>query len=848
MSTRSSDALARRHSVRQQQPLPPHQQQYPIFSSNPPADQRPPPPPAPEPGHLLSPVESRLTRNRARSINVDEANSSQIGEPDLQSPASGHTPPNSASLASATDLICICPTPPKVPRPRNAFILYRQHHQAGVVQKRPGLANPEISKIIGELWREEDESIKAYWKRLAGEEKARHQRQYPQYKYQPRRSGKGAHSARPTSATGEGGDPGRCAKCGGRFIATPRTPSTPFGSVPGSALGSGLPSSSGGGGGAMEALPPPPLLQHPHHRLSVDSQHGSGYARRPSSYYPHAPEPVRPIDEDYDSGVPAGMSRRRGLQQDDYDLVTSPDMKRRRFGHLDHPDEHGHGSPMTTMSQHPSPLYHPGAPTQPPHSQQQQYKQQQHPESRRSSAVSVGGGSSYPTTQPDSGSYQMTAPLPHPRPIAGSGGPQHQHHHHQQQQQQQQMAPPPRPARLNTASGMPHHPPGLPARAGQPGFDESLTLAPLQFPPSSPTQMSDTSGGARSMSGGGLLGMASGPQQQALGSRGDSQARGIEAMVMSIPYMNKLDVLRKISPPLGPPGAGSPIVETRGPVIAIEGGHEALMREVRPVIERALRISGECEVKVWTDSSVDRALTPPDDGGGSSSAKKAGHVVEDVEMAEAQDKGSHASSSRHSSIGGVSGTLTPTPRSAGAGGAAPTANLLPPHPGPTATFDYLQTIMKWHTKSAEMVKHITTRPLVPAPGGSISSSLSSSSSNKLLLPVALVADGFSLTLSDRFASTVAITDPYSPVDHWQWMATLWRGIVGADLVVYVRAMTAEELARNSGTVEYRAPGVMVVRVAGERVDEKTERRLAFEVMEWVRAGSFREGYSFGGGG
>jgi hypothetical protein len=48
-----------------------------------------------------------------------------------------------------------------------AFILYRQHYQAQVVAQHPGLANPEISKIIGEQWREQAPEIKSDWKRLA---------------------------------------------------------------------------------------------------------------------------------------------------------------------------------------------------------------------------------------------------------------------------------------------------------------------------------------------------------------------------------------------------------------------------------------------------------------------------------------------------------------------------------------------------------------------------------------------------------------------------------------------------------------------------------------------------------
>jgi HMG (high mobility group) box len=48
-----------------------------------------------------------------------------------------------------------------------AFILYRQHYQAQVIAQNPGLANPEISKIIGEQWRDQAAEVKNDWKRLA---------------------------------------------------------------------------------------------------------------------------------------------------------------------------------------------------------------------------------------------------------------------------------------------------------------------------------------------------------------------------------------------------------------------------------------------------------------------------------------------------------------------------------------------------------------------------------------------------------------------------------------------------------------------------------------------------------
>ena len=50
------------------------------------------------------------------------------------------------------------------------------------------------------------------------------------------------------------------------------------------------------------------------------------------------------------------------------------------------------------------------------------------------------------------------------------------------------------------------------------------------------------------------------------------QSRSVEAMVMSMPFLGKIKILRKITPPLkasrlGSPGGGG----TRGAVIAIEG-------------------------------------------------------------------------------------------------------------------------------------------------------------------------------------------------------------------------------------------------------------------------------------
>lgn len=77
----------------------------------------------------------------------------------------------------------------KIPRPPNAFILYRKHwHETVKAQNPPGTHNNILSKILGEQWQKEPETVRDEWK-AAAEQKAReHALLYPGYKYQPRKS------------------------------------------------------------------------------------------------------------------------------------------------------------------------------------------------------------------------------------------------------------------------------------------------------------------------------------------------------------------------------------------------------------------------------------------------------------------------------------------------------------------------------------------------------------------------------------------------------------------------------------------------------------------------------------
>jgi len=146
--------------------------------------------------------------------------------------------------------------------------------------------------------------------------------------------------------------------------------------------------------------------------------------------------------------------------------------------------------------------------------------------------------------------------------------------------------------------------------------------------------------------------------------------------------------------------------------------------------------------------------------------------------------------------------------------------------------EFLSIISGWHQKSLEMTKYITTAPTSAAPPPTEEGA---SSPKPKVLPIALVPNGFSLTTSDTFALRIPINDSYAPVDHWQWMATLWRGIVGADLTIYVSSVGKEDMSKLPG-VEIKADcATIVVRIPeGGKMDEKTARRLGFEVVEFVR--------------
>ena len=89
--------------------------------------------------------------------------------------------------------------PGYIPRPRNAFVIFRcdfcKKHLAsmkknGGTSKSRGKSSKTLSKIASESWKALPEEEKRKYDELAKKEKAEHARCYPHYKYRPLRRGR----------------------------------------------------------------------------------------------------------------------------------------------------------------------------------------------------------------------------------------------------------------------------------------------------------------------------------------------------------------------------------------------------------------------------------------------------------------------------------------------------------------------------------------------------------------------------------------------------------------------------------------------------------------------------------
>ena len=348
-------------------------------------------------------------------------------------------------------------------------------------------------------------------------------------------------------------------------------------------------------------------------------------------------------------------------------------------------------------------------------------------------------------------------------------------------------------------------PSARPTTAGLHQRNESLKLAPLH-----------TETGHRHTGSGGS----------------DTQAKSLEAMIHSIPLPNKIRVLGRISAPLAiTPVPTSPATferrKGRGIIIAIDSTDQVALKQLTETLERTLHY--DYDLKIFN--------TPQLPEGVKASFQSYLRLVDHFHTL-SQEVTAHVAPSALPKISrDTSEDVSPdeeTPKAAG-------------EESPVSPKSFPKDLSMSRTQGSE--------PMSPGLGDKN-------------LPIALLPC-WQLSHTDAFAISVPITDSYSPMDHWQWHATLWRGTIGADATVAVRSWNAEDQSSPPGTansgassegaananrgqekmrlgaggarekgagVELRLDDSRAVIVQGSEkgVSEGGLRRVGFEIGEWVR--------------
>lgn len=280
------------------------------------------------------------------------------------------------------------------------------------------------------------------------------------------------------------------------------------------------------------------------------------------------------------------------------------------------------------------------------------------------------------------------------------------------------------------------------------------------------------------------------------------EGSSVEATVMTIPFLNKIKVLAKISPPLLPSFRDG-VPPPRGPVIAIDGQDPDLVQAVVEYLDSLLKKETKYHVRVFDGPEIKPPRPTSSEG----------------QMGDATVDYLNTISAWHRISDEVIGFVKSISRAGSVDARSTTDEEIPPNVSP-------RTLIP---KAAALHIH---SPAQSSENGSETSAITTAS--HCAVPIALVPR-YQLTTADAFACSTPIGDSYAPLDHWQWMASLWRACVGPDITVYIRECSKEELDR-VGAVEVRlqdARTVVLRKVIGRDLEEKALKRMGFEIEDFL---------------
>lgn len=142
-----------------------------------------------DPGYMHMPPGLGLTYNATNYVALVQGQNPMLGA------TQAYNQQQKKVYSTKMQLKCTCKlNQNRIPRPRNAFILFRQkYHQLVLDELSEAKTNPEVLRELGRRWRALSVEERAHWTNLAEEEKKNHAKRYPNYRYTPRRNGKSKH-------------------------------------------------------------------------------------------------------------------------------------------------------------------------------------------------------------------------------------------------------------------------------------------------------------------------------------------------------------------------------------------------------------------------------------------------------------------------------------------------------------------------------------------------------------------------------------------------------------------------------------------------------------------------------